>query len=216
MNEYDLFDAIGGIDEELLSRSEHRAVRKFPIRKALIAAAAVMALLVTVYANDWTFSASWLVATYGEKDTGHIRTTHNAWYLVEDSSFYVDDQEIFVIHAQVFTRNKLDYYVEFPGETIKGTLEAMILMEDGRMEYKQIELTGTEQISLQMDHFIGEESGTIITVRNRLFYEIDGTWEEVHERYCYLPGHLGFQVPYGIDPRFPDMQYNYDGRVPAG
>ena len=44
MNEYDIFDAIGGIDDELLTRSECKAVRKFPIRKVLIAAAAVMAM----------------------------------------------------------------------------------------------------------------------------------------------------------------------------
>lgn len=51
MNEYDLFDAIGGIDADLLQRSENRkTTRRIPFRKALIAAAAVMALTVTVFA----------------------------------------------------------------------------------------------------------------------------------------------------------------------
>ena len=48
MNEYDLFDAMNGIDDDLLLRSEGRAIRKFPIHKVLIAAAAVILLLILV------------------------------------------------------------------------------------------------------------------------------------------------------------------------
>ena len=51
MNEYDLFDAMNGIDDDLLLRSESRPVRKIPIRRALIAAAAVMLLAVTAIAT---------------------------------------------------------------------------------------------------------------------------------------------------------------------
>lgn len=51
MNKYDLFDALNGLDEDLLERSERKAPRRLPLRKAFIAAAAVMLLAVTAMAT---------------------------------------------------------------------------------------------------------------------------------------------------------------------
>lgn len=215
MNKYDLFDALGGVDEDLLERSERKAHKRLSLRKPLIAAAAVMLMVISVFALEWSHSATGLVKTFDEENRGHSWTKNKTWHLVEDNRIYDNGQDIRYVHAQVFTRDDLDYYVECDGETLKATLEAMILMEDGRMEYKQTESTDTGSLSLTMDSIVGEEAGTIISVRTRLLYEIGGVWEIVWERYSYLPSHVGFEVPYGIDPRFPDMQYNYDGRVPA-
>lgn len=50
MNKYDFFDALGGVDEDLLERSERKPHKRLSLRKPLIAAAAVMLLAVTVFA----------------------------------------------------------------------------------------------------------------------------------------------------------------------
>lgn len=51
MTEFDLLDAFGNIEPALLERSEHRTVRRLPLRKCLIAAAAVMLLAMSALAT---------------------------------------------------------------------------------------------------------------------------------------------------------------------
>lgn len=67
MNKHDLFEAMGAIDDDLLARSEQRPARKLPLRKALIAAAAVMLLAATAVATpgirDW-------IASFQSEQTG--------------------------------------------------------------------------------------------------------------------------------------------------
>ena len=70
MNKYDLFDAFGTIDDDLLERSDRKGVRKFPIRRAFIAAAAVMLLAVTAVATpavrEWFYSVTMTKTTQAQ------------------------------------------------------------------------------------------------------------------------------------------------------
>ena len=84
MNEYDLFDAMNGIDDDLLLRSESRPVRKIPIRRTLIAAAAVMLLAVTVFATP-----KLMELFFGGKLTQ-----------ISESIYYVSDTIHFTINAE--------------------------------------------------------------------------------------------------------------------
>lgn len=36
-------------------------------------------------------------------------------------------------------------------------------------------------------------------------------WTRIQARNVFLPTQIGYQLPLGIDARFPDMQYYYDG-----
>lgn len=130
MNEYDLFDAMNGIDDDLLLRSESRAVRKFPIRRALIAAAAVMALAVTAMASPavrhW-FSRS--TATE-ESDANIIR-----WQITETD----ENGESYTYEVDSYQNSvaRIDMDLEGIGQTPETILElrAPTYFESGGWEY---------------------------------------------------------------------------------
>lgn len=89
MNKYDLFDALGGVDEDLLERSERKAHKRLSLRKPLIAAAAVMLLVVTVFATPK------LMELFFGGELTQIRkgihyVTESGHVLIQDSVYQVD------------------------------------------------------------------------------------------------------------------------------
>lgn len=217
MNEFDLLDELTSIDDDLILEAHETPVRRplrfRGLRKAAILAAAVMVLVVSAVAGDWNFNAARIARTYAtEPDTGHIWVEDGVWYRVDNNSIYPNGQKDHYVLSEVFTPDELQYYVVCEGHSIKVTLEAMILFGDDRVEYKQVSSTQTDQVSLMMDNYVNGEAGTIIHVRSSLEIKVKDEWKEYHGGHCYLPTQIGFKVPYGIDARFPDMQYNYDGR----
>ena len=219
MNEMDLFDELTFIDERLILEVHETPVRRHHfggVRRAAVLIAAVMMLVVTAVAGDWEFKAEQMAQTYAtEPNTGHIWVEDGVWYQVDNDTCYIQSQEIPLVLSEVFSPKELQYYVSCEGQTLQVTLEAMILFGEDRMEYKKVTSTQDDQISLTMDNFVDGEAGTIIHVRRTLKIKDGDEWNEYDSRYCYLPTQLRFEVPYGLDARFPDMQYNYDGRNSA-
>ena len=217
MNEFDIFDELTFLDDDLILEAHETPTRQ-PIRfrglgKAAVLIAAVMMLIMTAVASDWSFRAADVAQTYAtEPNTGHIWVEDGVWYQVDNDYFLRNGQEIDFIRSEVFSPQELQYYVFCQGEPIRVTLEAMILMEDQRMEYKKVTSTQDDQISLIMDNYVNGEEGTIVHVRRTLEFLVYEEWICIADGYCYLPTQIGFEVPYGLDARFPDMQYNYDGR----
>lgn len=219
MNELDLFDELTFIDERLILEAHETPVRRqhfSGVRRAAVLIAAVMMLVVTAVAGDWEFKAEQMAQTYAtEPNTGQIWVEDGVWYQVDNDTCYIQSREVPLVLSEVFSPEELQYYVSCEGQTLQVTLEAMILFGEDRMEYKKVTSTQDDQISLTMDNFVDGEAGTIVHVRRTLKIKDGDEWDEYDSRYCYLPTQLRFEVPYGLDTRFPDMQYNYDGRNSA-
>lgn len=221
MNELDLFDALTFLDDELILEAHETPVRK-PLRfrglgrAAVIAAAVMMLLMMTAVAGDWDFKAEQIAQTYAtEPNTSTIWVKDGVWYQADNDYFLRNGLEIGYVLSEVFSPQELQYYVFCEGESIRVTLEAMILMEDQRLEYKKVTSTQADQVSLIMDNYVNGEEGTIVHVRRTLEFPVYDEWVCLAYGYCYLPTQIGFEVPYGLDARFPDMRYNYDGRNSA-
>lgn len=219
MNELDLFDELTFIDERLILEAHETPVRPHHfsgVRRAAVLIAAVMMLVVTAVAGDWEFKAEQIAQTYAtEPNWGYIWVEDGVWYQADNDTCYIQSREVPLVLSEVFSPEELQYYVSCEGQTLQVTLEAMILFGEDRMEYKKVTSTQDDQISLTMDNYVDGEAGTIIHVRRTLKIKDGDDWYEYDSRYCYLPNTLRFEVPYGLDARFPDMQYNYDGRNSA-
>lgn len=120
MKKEDLFEAMGAIDEDLLARSETTAVRRLPLRKALIAAAAVMLLAVTAMAApaiaELLFDAKAEQTTFGTTLTTQDGTevTYNNIHMIH---FDVENPEELPTTIEEYC---IPHYAEENGWTLDG------------------------------------------------------------------------------------------------
>lgn len=243
MKEYDLFDALSDIDDRYILEAHQRPLSKLVSlrskvrRTAAAALAACVALMLPVVADGWQLSTEGLLLFYGFSDQqNYSMSGRDGLMQVINNSICLDGSEIpysaacdldtVYLKVQVVSKNrgvKIHHEIEGASGRIavvksfpmKLLLEAMVLMEDGRVLYRQTEAEGLEELNLTMDNIVDGEEGIIINVRLTILFQATGGWVEAEQRSWYLPGRMGFSVPAGTDARFPDMQYNYDGRGEA-
>lgn len=226
MTELDLFDELTFLDDDLIleahETSTRQPIRFRGLRKAALIAAAVMLLVtlsLTAVAENSGLSPGILHEKYAE-DGSYSHIWHG---LGKCCGVYSEDLEIdrtpyHFDYAYVCRINRAETYTVCKGQNLRVILDATILMPDHSVEYKSVTTEGTDAITMELDSLVDGEAGLLVCVRSRIFILSESgrsgaqTWENAGEYRHYLPSALGFQIPNGVDVRFPDSKFTYDGR----
>ena len=239
MNEFELFDELTFIDDDLILEAHETPVRHIRfggVRKAAVLIAAVMMLVVTTVATGGDFGIprpkGWI--------SGNAATVCNTDY--ENKVLTVHDEGVYSIEKfgpptvpalSVTTANatQMRTEAECMGQQIQIIQEAMILMPDGVCHYKAQITEGTDTVTAVMDNRIDGVAGEIANIRYTVSVLVDEehdtawrqttpgpdgkVWSLLQNFNVFLPTQLTYDFPVGVDARFPDMKYNYDGRNSA-
>lgn len=235
MNEFDIFDELTFIDDDLILEAHETPSRK-PIRfrglgRAAVIAAAIMVLVITTTATGGMGIARPRGWIRGNTTTSYNMDQENRIMTVYDRGTYALDDGPDDTPASSRTQacaEQIRTETECQGQQLQVIQEAMILMEDGSVEYKAQTTEGTNTVIAVMDNLVDGEPGDITNVRCTvavLTEEADqspwrlstpgpdgNSWTLLQSWSAFLPTQLGYDYPSGVDFRFPDMQFNYDGR----
>ena len=227
MNEFDLFDELTFIDDDLILEAQEAPKRKIirfrGLRRAAVIAAAVMTLVtlsLTAVAENSAITPGILHEKYAEDDNhSHICHGGGKCYGVSSRNEEINGREYHIDYSHVCTTTRAETYTVCKGANLRVTLEATILMPDNSVEYKFVAAEGMDAVTMELDHLVNGQAGMLVFVRSRIFIlSASGRsgfekWELAGEHPHYLPTALGFKVPNGVDVRFPDTKFTYyDGR----
>lgn len=241
MNQLDLFDELTFIDDDLiLEAHETPAQRRFfpvgSLRRAAVVIAAVMLLVVTTVASGGDFGIQRPKGWVMGNSTGTCDMDYeNQTIIIRDEGVYALHQlaipDIPAVSITTAHATEMRTETECMGQQIQIIQEAMILMPDGVCQYKAQITEGTDTVVAVMDNLVDGVAGEIANIR----YTVSVLVDEDHDSYCrqttpgpdgkvwsllqnwnvFLPSQLNYDFPLGVDARFPDMKYNYDGRNSA-
>lgn len=236
MKELELFDAMTEIDDAYVLEAHETPVRK-PIRfrglgRVAVIAAAVMALVITTTATGGLGIARPRGWIRGNTTTSYDMDQENRIMAVYDRGTYAIDNGPDDTPAESRTlasAEQIRTESECQGQQLQVIQEAMILMDDGSVEYKAQVTEGTNTVIAVMDNLVDGKPGDIANVRCTvavLTAEADQdpwrlstpgpdghSWTLLQSWSAFLPTQLGYEYPQNVDFRFPDRQFNYDGRV---